>query len=210
MSLPVMDSEVFENVGEGPYFRKDKLPPGYATGGILGEIRWLPFRVGMQPFGWWACSGELLALASEAGQVLFNLPAEFKDDWGIVLSNNNTLISMPDLYDDDGYGYFTRGVDGVTRQVGSVQGDATRNLKPSLVTGTGRSPSGVVSNNAEIMPPFFEIVKEPSRSYALTITDGANHISYFGIDISLMGNVVVADEIRPRNIGTIPYMCLGV
>lgn len=104
---------------------------------FIGDVRLLPFR----PIdlihcpGWHFCNGDQYALTSPVGTALNALPANFKADWGIAVSDAN--ISIPNMFHIDGRGYFLRSVDGTTRQVGSVELDQFQ-THTHIVGETGR------------------------------------------------------------------------
>jgi hypothetical protein len=209
MSYPGFQERMLENTGDGPKLNPDLVDfPDYM---FIGKIEILPFRVDELPQGWWACFGEFIALTSAAGQVLYNLPTNFKADWGIVLGGSNTLISLPDLLDDDGNGYFLRPVDGITRQVGSVQGDAMRNIKSSFTTGDRLGFYECCYPIDANVKPFYK-TGTGTNGHAMVSSDGhPNYYSgFFGFDASLADDVQVALENRPKNRGGTPSIYLGV
>lgn len=92
----------------------------------LGWLGPLPYRHDELPAGFYFANGDNDELASPQGQALNALPENLKNDWGIVVTGD--LISRPNMFHEDGRGFFVRGVDGVTRQVGSVDLDGLPNI----------------------------------------------------------------------------------
>jgi hypothetical protein len=200
MAFPDLKQLIFEDEGIGPKFRKDKVP----VLAYVGEIRLLPFDPDDLPNGWLFCNGDLLSQDSEAGAVLASLPATFRARWGIVAADG--YVSVPNLFGGNGEGYFPRPVNGATRQAGSVQADAIRNIK----TGPGVTTNWYADHKKAdgIAAPFYSlgVLKDnygnqwsASSSYAL---------HYIGFDASLC--VPTAGENRPANIGMTPAFYVGV
>lgn len=205
------------------YVRKNRswavlqTPPSAGTsggsgsgGGIIGDIRLLPFRADSLPFGWHFCNGDRFPLASAQGQVLFALPESFKTDWGITVAGG--AISLPRLFDPaTGAGLFLRSVDGDARLPGSAQDDAIRNITASfslnalagivLVNPTNKNPSALTG--------AFAARSAPMKSYAMgTASSGANSTADLLFDASRA--VPTAEENRPVNIGMTPAIYLGI
>jgi hypothetical protein len=167
---------------------------------FIGDIRPIAFRAGSLPPGWVQTNGDKVLLTSYTGKVLNSLDSNFKTDWGIAVDGN--YINLPDLFDDDGNGYFPRPVDGVTRQVGSKQEDAIRNIQNNMQIQTVRSKTKGLS------PPFYTSgVDGVNMGYA-TGGNGDHDIVWIGFNAGLAVNT--APENRPKNIGFIYAMYVGI
>ena len=96
----------------------------------IGDQRLMPFRREELPWGWYFRNGDNYLLNSAQGQVLNSLSANYKNDHRITIKTINGLqyINVPTAFAPDGRGCFIRAVDGTTRQVGSIEGDAIRNI----------------------------------------------------------------------------------
>ena len=151
----------------------------------IGEIQLKPFRpadlITNCP-GWYFCNGDRYPLASQQGQALNSLGDNYKADWGIAVSDDN--ITLPNLFDVSGNGYFFRPVDGTTRQVGSTQAHAVQDHAHN-------TPGWLHSAGAI----FFG-----GSGGAMGISSGTLGISTGNID----------EETRPINIGMTPAIYLGV
>lgn len=169
-----------------------QYPPVSGSGLPVGSIQLLPFRKMEMPLGWYMCDGATYALTSVQGQALNALSPGFKEDWGIVMENDT--ITMPNLFDIETRGYFFRAVDGENRRVGSVEGDAIRNM-----TGDFPCSSTTYYNNG-----VFYYTSYAKGGYQST--NGFNYKVYF--DASRV--VPTADENRPVNVGMLPAIYLGV
>ena len=192
---------VFENDGAGPLFRGDKIPPVYY---VKGEIKFWPFPPDELPFGFYLGNGDLYPENSPQGEELLALSPAYRAAWGITLANGQ--VNMPKFFDDEGDGYFPRAVDGVNRAVGSKQDDAIRNIKSV-------NDDRVIINNFETniinnnYPPHF--VKNTNANKILqTATAAGWSIASYAFDASLC--VPVASENRPKNMGLLPCVYLGV
>ncbi|EGW52002.1 hypothetical protein HMPREF1022_00970 [Desulfovibrio sp. 6_1_46AFAA] len=174
-------------------------PQTPANGLYVGEIRLLPFRHDELPFGWHFCNGERFLLTSPQGEVLSGLSENFRADWG--LEEDLCSISLPNLFHEDGRGCFLRPVNGLTRQVGALEGDAIRNITGEYneyqtvgsVAGYGFT-NGVFTTGRD-----YERVMGGSSA-------GAAHSLMF--DASRV--VPTAPENRPLNLGMTPAIYLGV
>ncbi|SOB60526.1 protein of unknown function [Pseudodesulfovibrio profundus] len=163
----------------------------------IGELRLMPFRAEHLPPGWYVGNGDQYADDSAQGGALLSLSAEYRADWGISLAGG--LINVPNLFDVDGNGYFLRPVDGVARQIGSIQGDAIREIKGSITTNFSdllfNSSSGALS-------------VEPLGTGGNGLATGNGHDST--VNFKASDAVPTASENRPINIGLTPAIYLGV
>ena len=171
--------------------------------GVVGEIRYLPFRPTALLSGWYFCNGDKYATTSEQGVVLAGLPTAFKSDWGIVVASS--LINVPNFFDADGLGYFVRAADGETRQVGSAaaQDDAMQNI-------TGVLGKWVPTKSTELPTGVFGINSITGAGGWFTGTSPGGVHNWAAIDIDASRLVRTADENRPKNIGMTPAIYLGV
>jgi hypothetical protein len=189
-TLPLAD-QLFTEDGAG-----DSLFAGY-----IGEIRLWPFRAEKLPPGWFIPDGSSFLLTSYKGQRLNNLDSDYKQDLGIVISGN--YISMPDLFDENGNGYFIRPVNGTNRGVGSIQIDSIRNIKGTV---------GDFQVHSVVNPSINGPWDIHNVTYNLAFANSGNS-SYRLISINFNAEnagVEVDYENRPINIGFIPGMYLGI
>lgn len=173
-----------------------QYPPVSGSGLPVGSIQLLPFRRNETPVGWHVCDGSLYALDTLQGQALNALPMGFKQDWKIVAENG--FICLPNLFDENGKGYFFRPVDGVYREVGSAEGDAIRNIEGTTYAGSygsgGNSTGAIYSRGVQYSK--------------IGLTKASDYTFSMGFDASRV--VPTADENRPLNIGMLPAIYLGV
>jgi hypothetical protein len=168
---------------------------------ILGDMRLFPFRTGALPFGWYHMNGDKYSTSSAQGLALASLPANYKTDWGITVASN--LINLPTVYAADGRSYFERAVDGSTRQVGSVEGDAIRNIAGTAV-GTQ-----LYRSDQPWSDPLYTIEKLTAGWYSHYLPGTPPHyIAETRFDASLA--VPTAAENRVLNVGKTPAIYLGV
>lgn len=173
-------------------------PAGLASQGlrVLGKIDFLPFSGDELPACWYSCNGDHYPLKSPQGEVLNAFSQTFKADWGVTVADDN--ISLPNLFQSDGRGYFVRAANGTTQAVGlsGVQGDAIRNI-----TGTVNFLVASISGVANVFN-----------------WSGANSFQGFSNNVQIPGGftfnasrvVPTAEENRPLNIGMTPAIYLGV
>lgn len=179
---------------------------------VVGEQKLMAFRASELPFGWYFRNGDNYPLDSPQGRALNELSANYKEDFKITIKviNGEQYINVPTAFAPDGRGYFERAVDGTNRQVGSVQGDAIRNIWGQLhnvmqwrgTVGQGifyvgnPNPSGSGLNNRHANAV---ITANDSDFPERTITFDASRVV-----------PVTADDNRPLNIGMTPVIYLGV
>lgn len=168
----------------------------------IGDHRLLPFRSKELPFGWYFRNGDNYLLNSPQGQVLNSLSDNYKKDHLITIKtiNGKQCINVPSAFTSDGRGFFERAVDGNSRQVGSVQNDAIRNIYGSFypVSETFASEGQTVG--------VFKKTQCLSSHTPSAIDDGPGDGIVF--DASLV--VPTSNENRPINIGLTPAIYLGV
>lgn len=168
---------------------------------VVGEFGLMPFRTANLPAGWYMRNGDKFLLSSPQGQALNNLPENYKTDWGITITNEGGFdyINVPSAFHTDGRAYFDRAVDGTNRQVGSVEGDAIRNI-----TGTFSS--------------FSYSAGQPSGAFTSTIATqnalaGGSTANYNDVRKTFSASsagVPTAAENRVLNRGLTPVIFLGV
>ena len=159
---------------------------------FVGKIELLPFRFNSLPKGWYFCNGERFNLSTPQGAALNGLSTDFKTDWGITISNDT--ISLPNLFFSDGRGYFLRSVDGSTRQVGSVQTDAIRNITGTFGGCLTRGGTGAFFN--------------PGTADTDNYNGGPYMSNKTALDVSRQ--VPTANENIVLNCGMTPAIFLGV
>lgn len=168
----------------------------------IGEFRLMPFRAGKLPFGWYFRNGDNYLLTSPQGKALNGLSDNYKHDHRITIKeiDGQQYINVPSAFAPDGRGYFERPVDGTTRQVGSVQNDAIRNIYGSFypVSETFASEGQATG--------VFKKTQCFSTHTPSAIDGGPGDGIVF--DASLV--VPTSNENRPLNIGLTPAIYLGV
>ena len=176
----------------------------------IGDFRLMPFRRDELPFGWYFRNGDNFLLDSPQGQALNRLSDNYKRDHQITIKtiNGQQYINVPSAFAPDGRGYFERAVNGTTRQVGSTEGDAIRNIKGGLPSGNSKALLG------------HEKIEPGDKNGAISIQSaGDDYLAgssssrklrwmFFDFDASLV--VPTSNENRPLNIGLTPAIYLGV
>ena len=169
----------------------------------IGEFRLMPFRASELPFGWYFRNGDNYLLSSPPGQILNRLSDNYKRDHQITIKviNAQQYINVPSAFAPDGRGFFERAVNGTTRQVGSVEDDAIRDI-------WGHFDTGVVPNHSEYARGAFcgTSAINPSNSSFQSTTEWYT----WGFDFYASRVVPTALENRPINIGLTPTIYLGV
>ncbi len=160
---------------------------------VSGEIRLWPFRASELPSGWYFCNGDQYATSSAVGQELAALSAAFRSDWGISVAGGK--INLPKLFHTDGRGCFLRAVDGTTRQVGTLEGDAIRDITGAIwyLFGLNADGNGAFGRRGSWIP----------GSYG-----GTGPL--WELDFKASRVVPTAPENRPLNMGMTPAIYLGV
>jgi hypothetical protein len=182
------------------------------NGDMIGDQRLMPFRREELPFGWYFRNGDNFLLSSPQGQALNRLSTNYKNDHNITIKtiDGQQYINVPTAFAPDGRGSFERAVNGVTRHVGSWEGDAIRNIWGQLynvmqwrgtvgqgvfyVDAPNTSGSGLNNRNGNAVT-YPHDSDFPER----TITFDASRVV-----------PVTADDNRPLNIGMTPVIYLGV
>jgi hypothetical protein len=169
----------------------------------LGDFRLMPFRAGELPFGWYFRNGDNYFLSSPQGQALNRLSDNYKRDHQITIKNINGqyYINVPSAFAPDGRGFFERPANGTTRQIGSWEDDAIREI-------WGHFDTGVVDNHVGYAKGAF------AGAYAINPKGGAfqptRDLDAWGYEFFASRVVPTANENRPLNIGLTPAIYLGV
>lgn len=178
-------TQLVANLGISPWFR-----------GKIELLSVRPENLSLHAPGWYFCNGDQYTLSSTIGGALFNLPANFKTDWGITVSGS--IISLPNLFYSDGRGYFLRGVNGTARQVGSVETDAQQNITGVCI--------GLVGSLTQINGSL-QTIKYTDFNIA---TQAGNAHGYSELSIDTSRQVRTSTESRSLNRGMTPAIFLGV
>lgn len=168
-----------------------------------GEFKNFPFRPDELPEHWYFRNGEFVDKNTPVGKRLLAMSANYKLDHRIT--ETETHISLPNAFNRNGDGYFDRPVNGVGRQVGSVQGDAIRNI-------TGGSPIGdskafLTHNKLEAGESKGAIaIHSSGKNNTAHVYDNTGGWVFWDFDA---GRVVpVSHENRPVNYGLTPAVFL--
>ena len=148
----------------------------------VGSIYESPFPINELEPGEYICTGDQYEISSPQGKALNGLSADYKAAWGISVAGD--LISLPNLFDENGNGYFFRPVDGASRQVGGIQNHAVQDHAHNT-PGWLHSGGGI----------FFG-----GSGGAMGISSGTPGMATGNRD----------EETRPINIGLLPVIYLGV
>ena len=164
----------------------------------VGDFRLMPFRANKLPFGWYFRNGDNYLLNSPQGKALNGLSDNYKRDHQITIKNINgqQYINVPSAFASDGRGFFERAVDGTTRQVGSVEDDAIRNIwaRYGNFIVSALDATGAFKINANAAPAY----------------EGNAHGWHTDILFDASRVVPTASENRPLNVGMTPVIYLGV
>ena len=179
----------------------------------IGDFRLMPFRAGELPFGWYFRNGDNYLLNSPQGQVLNRLSDNYKRDHQITIKNINgqQYINVPSAFAPDGRGFFERAVNGTTRQVGSWEDDAIRNIKGSLPSGNFKALLGHAKIETGDKNGAISILSA-GDDYLASSASSTNprQLRYMFFDFDASRVVPTAHENRPINIGMTPVIFLGV
>ena len=170
----------------------------------VGDFRLMPFRANKLPFGWYFRNGDNYLLSSRQGKALNGLSDNYKRDHQITIKNINgqQYINVPSAFASDGRGFFERAVNGTTRQVGSVQDDAIRNI-------TGNFDNVLTSISDSTTGAFYR--RSTHNKYNISkIGDGNGGELVSGDNFDASRVVPTANENRPLNMGMTPVIYLGV
>lgn len=177
---------------------------------IVGAFRLMPFRAGELPFGWYFRNGDNYLLNSPQGQALNQLSANYKKDHLITIKsiNGQQYINVPSAFAPDGRGYFERAVNGTTRQVGSAEDDAIRNIKGGLPLGNSKALLG--HEKIESGDKNGAISIQSAGDDYLAGSSSSRKLRWMFFDFDASRVVPTANENRPVNIGMTPVIYLGV
>ena len=170
----------------------------------IGDFRLMPFRANELPYGWYFRNGDNYLLSSAQGQVLNRLSNNYKRDHQITIKNINgqQYINVPSAFAPDGRGFFERAVNGTTRHVGTIEGDAIRNI-------TGNFDNVLTSISDSTTGAFYR--RSTHNKYNISkIGDGNGGELVSGDNFDASRVVPTAHENRPVNIGMTPAIYLGV
>ena len=199
-----------DDIGSIPAIKKEvNGAPIYVVGSHLvfkdaiGDQRLMPFRHDELPFGWYFRNGDNYLISSLQGQALNNLSVNYKSDHKITIKtiNGQQYINVPTAFAPDGRGCFMRAVNGTTRQVGSWEDDAIRDI-------WGHFDTGVVANHNEYARGAFSGTRaiNPTNAAFLATRD----YEVWGYDFRASNVAPTANENRVINIGGTPVIYLGV
>lgn len=96
----------------------------------VGHIYPVPFPLNELPEHHYFPNGEGLLKTSGAGKTLLSMSFAYKTAHHVT--ENATHVFLPNVFDEEGRGYFPRFVDGQTRLVGSTEGSASPNISGIL------------------------------------------------------------------------------
>ncbi|WP_392565137.1 phage tail protein [Utexia brackfieldae] len=166
------------------------------SGVYVGEIRFLPFRSAELPAGWYFANGDKYSTTSPVGLALKSLSDNFKLDWGITESSEQ--INLPTFFYSDGRGFMIRAVNGIDRQVGTIQNDMIRNIIGKFYSDAGLS---VVTNDNGV----FSSIANSSVRINSAVNLGNRTIVFDASTVVPTGNENVS-----LNIGMTAAIYLGV
>lgn len=174
------------------------------TNDNIGDFRLMPFRANELPFGWYFRNGDNYPVNSPQGKALNRLSDNYKRDHQITIKNINgqQYINVPSAFASDGRGFFERAVNGATRQVGSTENDAIRNIY-------GDCDNALSSIYDGTRGAFYRRAAQNKYNISL-IADGDGGEIMCGDNFDASRVVPTANENRPLNIGLIPAIYLGV
>lgn len=180
------------------------------TNDNIGEFRLMPFRANELPFGWYFRNGDNYLLHSPQWQALNRLSDNYKRDHRITIKeiDGQQYINVPSAFASDGRGFFERAVDGATRQVGSGQGDAIRNLYGEihhLFHWRDTVPTGVFKKHLNNDGTGLN-----NRYYPITCSEQNSDYPEQTVVFDAAQFTLTANENRPLNIGLTPTIYLGV
>lgn len=160
-----------------------------------GHIYPVPFPPNELPAHHYVPNGEGLLKTSAAGNALLSMSAAYKAAHRIA--ENETHVFLPNVFDENGDGYFPRFIDGVGRTVGSKQEDSIRNI-------TGRWEQAASGQQTKGTSSGAITALGLRRGQEAEGTSGS--YNGFSFDASLV--VPTAHENRPKNYGFTPAIYL--
>lgn len=168
-----------------------------------GHIYPVPFPPDELPEHHYMPNGEGLLKESEAGRRLLAMSTAYKTAHRIT--ENETHVFLPNVFDENGNGYFVRFVDGVARRVGARQGDGIRNITGDFfVRGTTESPYNTITGSTGA---FTHLAPETNITKHYGFEKGTAHCRN-AITFDASKVVPTADENRPKNYGFTPAIYL--
>ncbi len=178
-----------------------------------GECNQSPFRASELSAGWYSCNGDLYDLTSPQGLALNSLSANYKNDWGIKISNGK--INMPNIRQADGRTAILRPVNGTSRLPGSVEGDAMRRLQGDFYARGIMQADGKRSSVGTVWgkgASLFSNVTRSTDEQAIMLNTVSDY-KYEVVDrvmFDTQNTVPSSDEFRMLNMGVTLTMYLGV
>ncbi|MFA9396500.1 MAG: phage tail protein [Halodesulfovibrio sp.] len=186
------------------------VPTGGATGDVLlkygsstkweklalvpaGHIYPVPFPPNELPAHHYVPNGEGLLKTSEAGKTLLAMSTGYRTAHGVT--TNATHVFLPNVFDSNGDGYFPRFVDGVSRKVGSKQGELIKSHYHN---------DGVRVELAGVNTQAAMYGCSKTTAYALTFESSYSTANAATTKSSSVGG----SENRPKNIGFTPAVYL--
>lgn len=176
---------------------ESKVAVVIAKATAIGMISFLPFRFNQLPTGWYFINGIRYNNDTAQANAINALSAEFKSDWGIT--NNGATTNVPNWF-YGGRGPTMRGVDGSSRQVGSVEDGAIQNVTGAFAS---RGPNWIGFNY--ISGAFY------GDSPLVMRSGGNDNVTMSGnVYLNISRQVATANEVRMLNRGMTPAIFLGV
>lgn len=177
----------------------------------VGVFSHFPHRAAQLPSKWYSVNGDRFSVTSPQGKVLKALPQEFKSDWGITESAG--MINVPNLKQPDGRVPFLRGINGTSRQVGTVIGDKMRNLSGGMYfrnryMGGGGSPEifwPIDGEKSVFGSKEYQITAGPLSTYSGTDLQKTSTLEF-----NAANQVDTGPEFKPLDIGVTVAIYLGV
>ncbi len=173
----------------------------------VGKMEWSGFRPDALKPGWYPMLGAKYPDTSPQGRALLSLPETFRNDWGIAV-DAECRVNLPNVM-CNGKGYFVRACDGTTRQVGSVEEDAGREVIAG--DGKGKFSAAFASNTYPTAEGIFAAGQTFQRSEVPA--GGTQWLGGAEISIDLRAGISIeniADEYRPLNVAMMLIVYLGV
>ena len=168
-----------------------------------GHIYPVPFPPDELPQHHYVPNGEGLLKTSPQGQCLLSMSPAYKTAHRVT--ENATHVFLPNVFDTNGDGFFPRFVDGVSRTVGSKQGDAIRNIKGEVKAAGGDDFISKYGGDKLITTGAFDKI---SRQCAYAGTSHYSCTSGAGFTFDTSRTVPTAHENRSKNYGFVPAIYL--
>lgn len=184
---------------------------------IVGQFALLPNRPDHLPKGWYFRNGDYYLVNSPVGDRLNRMTTDYKKDNKMFTKeiDGKSYINVPNAFHSDGRGYFERPIDGVNRQVGSIQGDYIRNIRGAfpniddlLLLGIDSVPPSGQNNGAIGLWKGPHGITEISSG----MSNGGAHVAALNahFDFDASRNVPTGNENTVINYGLTPAIYIGV